>query len=260
MATASAVRRPGFMVHARGTWNPRADRLPSVVWLALLWVGILAGFGVDMGRFLHETPSPPMVVNVHAFVFTGWMILLTSQILLVVGDRVTWHRSLGWVTAGWACLMGVLGPWAAIVSQVLHLHGGGLAPAFLAVQLGGVASFLILAIVGITLRKNSAAHKRMMILSTIALVDAGFGRFSAWIWPNEPTSRLLWFFWECYGSLLIMALMVAWDWWRGRLMKQFLWAASALVAMECVETLLYFWGPWQTGTTAFIVACAKLRP
>jgi len=214
---------------------------------------------VDMGRFLHQTPAAPLVAHVHAFVFSGWMVLLTAQVMLVAGDRVAWHRRMGWVTAGWACMMAVLGPWAAIASQVLHLHGGGLAPAFLAIQMGGVASFLLFVIVGITLRKNSAAHKRIMILSTVALVDAGFGRFSAWIWPDEPTSRMLWFCWECYGSVLIIALMIAWDWWRGRLMKQFVLGAAALVAIEGVETLLYFWDPWKTGTTEFIAACAKLH-
>ncbi|HUN85083.1 MAG TPA: hypothetical protein VMU48_11930 [Terracidiphilus sp.] len=253
------MHRPRPTWHARGTWNPREDRLPSVVWLALLWAGILAGFGTDMGRFLHENPTPPLVVDVHAFVFTGWMILLTAQVSLVVGNRIAWHRTLGWVTAGWACLMAVLGPWAAIASQILNFNSPGLAPAFLSVQLGGITSFLVFVAVGISLRKNSAAHKRIMILSTIALVDAGYGRFSQWLWPNEPTSRMLWFFWECYGSVLIMALMIAWDWWRGRLMKQFLLGTLALVALECAETLLYFWSPWKTATTSFIVACAKLH-
>ena len=50
-------------------------------------VGLLAGFGVDLSRFFHETPPAPRVIGVHAFVFTGWMLLLTTQVLLVVGDR-----------------------------------------------------------------------------------------------------------------------------------------------------------------------------
>jgi hypothetical protein len=47
---------------------------------------MVAGFGVDMPRFLHESPPPAAVVDVHAVVFTVWLLLLTAQVLLVVGD------------------------------------------------------------------------------------------------------------------------------------------------------------------------------
>jgi hypothetical protein len=63
---------------------------------------MIAGFGVDMPRFLHESPPPAAVVDLHAVVFTVWLLLLTAQILLVVGDRVALHRRLGWFMAGWA--------------------------------------------------------------------------------------------------------------------------------------------------------------
>ena len=58
-----------------------------------------------------------------------------------------------------------------------------------------------------------------MILSTIALIDAGFGRFSGWLWPTEPAARFTWFLWNFYGNVLLLALMTVWDWRRGRLMK-----------------------------------------
>ncbi|HTZ72832.1 MAG TPA: hypothetical protein VMB47_02850 [Candidatus Aquilonibacter sp.] len=257
MATASALERPAWTWHARGTWNARDDRLPSAAWLCLLWLGLIGGFGVDIKRFLHEAPPAPAVIYVHAAVFTGWMFLLTAQVLLVVGDRVPLHRRLGWFTAGWACLMAVLGPWAAFASQSVDLHGPEYDPPFLAVQLGDIAAFLIFVAWAIALRKNVAAHKRIMILSTIALVDAGFGRFSGWIWPNEPQSVLLWFLSEFYGNVFLLLLITAWDWWRGRLMKQFVIGATALLVIEWMQTLLYRWMPWKTLTTALITTWAR---
>ena len=258
MATALVVRRTGFALHTRATWSAREDRRAFAVWLGLLWPGLLAGFGVDLRRFFHETPPAPSVVGVHAFVFTGWMLLLTTQVLLVLGDRVAWHRKLGWLTAGWACLIAVLGPWAAMASQSLDLHGPEYVPPFISVQFGDIAGFVLFVAWGIALRKNPAAHKRMMILSTIALIDAGFGRFSGWLWPAEPASRIVWFLWEFYGNVLVLALMVAWDWRRGRLMKQFVLGASLLVVMEIAETLLYFWGPWREMTASWVHAWARL--
>ena len=99
------------MLHVRGTWSPREDRVAPAVWLGILWVGMIAGFGVDISRFAHENPSAPKILYLHAAVFTGWLLLLTAQVLLVLRDRVAWHRKLGWFMAGWACLMAVLGPW-----------------------------------------------------------------------------------------------------------------------------------------------------
>jgi hypothetical protein len=58
--------RSRFKWHTRATWSSREDRIPSLVWLALIWFGMIAGFGVDMPRFLHESPPPAAVVDVHA--------------------------------------------------------------------------------------------------------------------------------------------------------------------------------------------------
>jgi len=51
---------------------------------------------------------------------------------------------------------------------------------------------------------------------------------------------------------------MAWDWWRGRLMKQFVLAGATLVALEFTEALLYFWGPWQQVTSSWVHAWARL--
>jgi hypothetical protein len=72
------------------------------VWLGILWVGMIAGFGVDIPRYLRENPPSPEVVHVHAMVFSTWLLLLTAQVLLVLRDRVSWHRKLGLFAAGWA--------------------------------------------------------------------------------------------------------------------------------------------------------------
>jgi len=63
---------------------------------------------------LHENPPASCVVHVHAFVFTIWLLLLSAQILLVVGNQVASHRRLGWFAAIWICRMAILGAWAAM--------------------------------------------------------------------------------------------------------------------------------------------------
>lgn len=257
MATTVVVRGPSTKLHARGTWSARDDRTASAVWLGVLWVGIIAGFGVDFPRYLRENPPAPVVAHVHGAVFSVWMLLLTAQVILVLRDRIAWHRKLGWFMAGWACLMAVMGPWAAMASQVVNLHSPSLDPPFFSVNILDISGFLILLAWGITLRKNPAAHRRMMILATVSLADPGYARFSEWVIPTEPASVLPWFFYVFYGNVLLIVLMTAWDWWRGRLMRSFVIGAAATLVGELVASVLYFWGPWKTLTLSWVVACAR---
>ncbi|HVZ85003.1 MAG TPA: hypothetical protein VG893_15115 [Terracidiphilus sp.] len=259
MATAQAAP----MWHTRGAWSAREDRAASAVCLAILWVGMVAGFGLDMPRFLAEKPPAPMVVHVHAFVFTGWLLLVTAQVGLVLGDRVAWHRRLGWFAAGWACLMAVLGPWAAFATQAMVLADPSLGQStvpptgFLAVNLVAILGFVLLLAWGIALRKNPAAHRRIMMLATIALADPGFGRITGHYLP-EPKHVPLWFVESFYGNVLLVALLLLWDWRRGRLMRPFALGASALLGAEFLASALYFWPPWQALTRMWVEAYMRL--
>jgi hypothetical protein len=228
------------------------------VWLGILWVGMLAGFGSEIRAFAHRNPPVPKVLWVHATVFTVWMLLLTAQVLLVLRDRVAWHRKLGWFAAGWACLMAVMGPWAAIASMlyVAKFHGPSPYP-FIAVHVVDIGGFLVLLAWGIALRKNPAAHKRMMILSTVALADPGFSRLLGHYFPTEPTSVFAWFVYVFYGNLLVIALMLGWDWWRGRLVRSFVVGSAALVGALYIASLIYFWEPWRALTLEWVKAWAK---
>ncbi|MDE3187634.1 MAG: hypothetical protein KGM96_08955 [Acidobacteriota bacterium] len=257
MATAPAVQNGRSAWHVRGTWSARDDRTAYAVWLGVLWVGMIAGFGVDFPRYLSENPPAPMIVHVHGAVFTVWMLILTAQVMLVMKDRVRWHMKMGWFAAGWACLMGILGPWAAMESQVAHLSNPVIFPQFISVHIVDIGGFLLLLAWGMTLRKNPAAHKRMMILATVSLADPGFSRFTGWVWPAEPTSMVVWFLWSFYGNVLLVALMLGWDWWRGRLIKQAVVGGVGLLAAEVASVLLYFWGPWKVVTLGWVQAWAR---
>jgi len=48
--------------------------------------------------------------------------------------------------------------------------------AFLSVMLGDMLVFATLSTVGISLRKNPSTHKRLLLIATLILTDAGFGR------------------------------------------------------------------------------------
>ena len=257
MATAPTLQGPRKILHVRGTWSARDDRTPSAVWLAILWLGMIVGFGLDLHRFRHETPPAPTILYVHAVVFTGWMILLTAQVLLVLRNRIAWHRTLGWFVAGWACLMIVLGPWAAMAGQAVTPNPSSDDTRFLSINIANMSAFVVLLAFGIALRKNPAAHRRMMILTTIAISDPGFARASAYVLPIQPHSAIAWYFLMYYGNISLVALMAGWDLWRGRLMRSFVFAATGMLAAEAVASALYFWGPWKAATLNWVLLWQK---
>ena len=257
MATAPPIHGPKTILHVRGTWSARDDRTPSAVWLAILWVGIVLGFGLDFHRFLHENPPAPRVLYVHGIVFTGWLVLLTAQVLLVLGDRIAWHRKLGWLLAGWACLMAILGPWGAMASQATSLNTPSSDPAFLSISFINMIAFVALVTYGIVLRTNPAAHRRIMILTTVAICDPGFARASGFLLPYQPHSAVAWFFYTFYGNVVLVALMAGWDAWRGRLMRSFVVAATCMLAAEAVASALYFWDPWKAVALSWVQLWAK---
>ena len=154
--------------------------------------------------------------------------------------------------------MAVMGSLAAMTAQAAHVRGASGTSQFLAANFVDIAGFLLLLGWGISLRKNAAAHKRVMILSTISLADPGFGRLSGHLLQVNPTGAVTWFFCFFYGNVLLIALMAGWDWWRGRLVRQFVVGAAGLLAAEFGAALLYFWKPWVLMSHGWVEAWARM--
>lgn len=240
----------------RGNWNPREDRIPSAVCLGILWIGMILGFGTDAKRFLGE--HPPLLLHLHAAVFTIWMFLLTAQLLLVVRNRVELHRKLGWFLVAWACLMGVIGPLAIYTKITMQVRAHGPFPyPFMVVNFVDIVGFLVLLAIGIAMRKNPAAHKRMMILSTIALADAGFNRFLGYFYPDDPPTTFLYFLYYFYGNILLVALMLGWDHYRGRLIRSHVIASISLLLCLYIASVMHFWQSWIDLTLQWVTAWVK---
>ncbi|CAM0998611.1 hypothetical protein EJMOOK_08090 [Rhodanobacter sp. Root179] len=158
--------------------QPRADRQAFLLFTALVWLGVLSGFGTDSFRHLRKFGLDyPWIVHVHAVAFVGYLVLFTTQVALIRNGRPDIHRKLGIAGAALAVVMLVLGPAAAIVVHGIRYAATGDTPEFLAVQLTDMLGFAGLTGAGLLLRKTSSAHKRLMLMGLIYISDAGFGRF-----------------------------------------------------------------------------------
>ena len=86
-----------------------------------------------------------------------------------------------------AGLLVVLGLATAIVSARRNVAAGNAgALAFLAVPVGDMLTFCVLAAAGIHYRRRSDIHKRLMFLATISILDAAFARWPLAIVADGP--------------------------------------------------------------------------
>ena len=165
----------------------RGDRTFFLCIVALIWLGILMGFVPQIHRRLVDGATPyPLIVHFHAVIFVGWLVLLTTQVLLIRARRPDLHRRLGIFGAVLAAIMIVIGPATALVMHAVTFgHTLKSSPAFLAVQFTDILGFAGLAGAALAWRARPAAHKRLMLLATLYISDAGFSR-----WLNAPIGAL----------------------------------------------------------------------
>jgi len=153
------------------------DRNFFALYVALLWCGILGGFVPEIVQHVAQRKPPfPLIVHVHAVVFLGWLVLLTVQVVLIRRRRADLHRRLGIAAMALATLMVVVGPATAFYMQRYHWGTPESDPPFLAIQLTDIVAFAGLAAAAFALRADSPAHKRLILLATLYISDAGFAR------------------------------------------------------------------------------------
>jgi len=154
------------------------DRNAVAIFVAIVWVGIVSGFGTDSyDHIKHSGLDYPLIVHIHAVVFVAWLALFTAQILLVRASRVDLHKRLGVMGAGLAFVMCILGPATALTVDARAFAASGKPPVFAAVQFSTMIGFAGLTAAALLLRGTPAAHKRLMLLGLVFLSTAGFARF-----------------------------------------------------------------------------------
>jgi hypothetical protein len=161
--------------HAPGR---RYDHIFFTAMALLILVSVFIGFARTyyLAGVFHA-PLPSRIIHIHGAAFTCWVLLFVTQTVLVSAHRVDIHRRLGVFGFGLASLMVVLGLLAA--TDVLMRHGNNVAArAFYAVPIADMLAFSTLIFFAFRSRTNPAAHKRLILIATIAILDAAFVR-----WP-----------------------------------------------------------------------------
>ncbi len=145
----------------------------------LLCVCVFIGFSPTYFRAgMMRAPLPSPILHIHGAVFTLWMLLFVVQATLISARRVKWHRSFGTVAFCLPPIMIVLGVIAAIDALHRGVKIGPLDPAVsAAIPLIGIIGFSFVIYASWRARRRPDAHKRLILIATMGLVAAAFGRF-----------------------------------------------------------------------------------
>ena len=208
--------------------NSRIEKFFFSGMAILILVTVFLGFARTyyLAGVFKADPIPPLL-HIHGAVFSSWMILLIVQTSLVAAGRVDLHRRLGLLGFCLACLLVILGLMVATNSMVRHFDAAEAAhmqvevKAFYAFQTCDMLIFSTLIYFAFRNRFNPAAHKRLILIATIALLDAAFGR-----WPIDVVSQYFQF--GCYALLLIL---IGHDLWSTRKLHRATLLASVFFVM-----------------------------
>jgi hypothetical protein len=87
---------------------------------------VVYGFSGTVDRkLIHGNPRRPVLLWVHAVLFSTWVAFYITQSVMVRIRKVRVHRTLGWAGAALGTSMVVVGPWVAVVMarfDTSHLH------------------------------------------------------------------------------------------------------------------------------------------
>lgn len=174
-------------------------------------------------------PMPPLVVHLHAAVMASWVTLLALQATFVLSGRIDLHRKAGVASF-------VVGPLLAIMLvaiTVIRQNDAAGTPAasisnnILFVQIRAVVLFPLFFVWALrTRRTDLETHKRMMLLATLAVLDAGIARMT---WLPYNRFPIDYFAVHAYLFLLLVPALLH-DWLKlGRVHRAWLWGLALMV-------------------------------
>jgi hypothetical protein len=220
------------------SWKPRADNVFFPAMSILILVVVVFGFAQSYfipGLVFAKLPNA--LVHIHGALYVSWIFLLVLQNFLVAAKKIKWHIALGTLGVILPPLMAVMG--VLTVFDSIRRNGTPIPPQLMIVgDFGELAVFLVLVAWAMLVRRTPTAHKRLMILATMAITGPAINR-----WPFPEALRLP-------GTLAVFLvlprLVVAYDLWTTRRVKRVTAAGTGLIYFQAITLIpianLPIWG------------------
>jgi len=238
MATASPVSAPT----AARLPGRRYDHLFFTSMFVLMLGSVFLGFARTYflaGVFV--APLPSAIIHIHGAVFSAWMLLVIAQTSLVSAHRVDIHRKLGLAGFGLASLMVVMG----VLATADELRRKGSLPpppdmrAFSIVPLTSILLFGIFIGLAYRARKDSALHKRLILMGMIDIMVAGIARWPfPLIYRNVGRAALI--------SCVFIVMLALYDLWSTRkIHRATLWGSLLIIVVQQSRETIGATGAWH---------------
>lgn len=195
---------------AQKTISVRSHRNSLVLKYFFVFIGILsliyviAGFTPTYFAPLAKgTFNAQPVYHIHGVMYLTWIVLIISQPLLIRFRLTHLHKKIGYAGLTLAVGMFVIGIVMAFVSTQLALErgDGNKALAFLIVPLSDMALFGTFVALTMFNLENPEAHKRLILLATLSILPAAFGRIIGIYGLSVPLGLIL------QESILILGII-----------------------------------------------------
>ena len=203
------------------------------------------------------------IVHLHGMVFFAWTLFALAQTSLVPSGRVALHREVGLAGISLATLVVVMGTLASLNSLRNSVAAGQAAAgeAFLIVPLSLMLTFAVIFIAAVANIRRPQAHKRLMLLATVSLLNAPIARpLLVWVWPTPPTSPPpVWInVPACWLSYILILAAMVYDWrTRGRVHPVYLVALPVLVFVAWVVIPISETAAWHGLARDFLALAGK---
>lgn len=237
--TVAAVRtRPSV----GGLPGRRFDRIFFSLTALLMLSAVVLGFGPTYyfaGVF--HAPLPSIAIQVHGAVFSCWILMLVIQTSLVSARRVDIHRKLGLAGFLLACVMVIVGPWAATDRLVRGFSRPGQDPYFFfIIPMTDILNFAILIFFAYWYRRDPASHKRLIYIATVSLLTAAVARWPWSLVHRSPPHAAIF----TYTFLLVLA---AYDLWSTRKIHRLtVWASAYLIFIQQIRLPIGRTAAWHS--------------
>ncbi|MCJ2178207.1 hypothetical protein [Novosphingobium album (ex Hu et al. 2023)] len=140
-------------------------------------VFIIFGFAQFGLRGMVDYAHAPLVMHLHGIAMLAWLSLLMTQAVLAGRGGLALHRKLGWASAGMLPLIVVLASMTCLAALPINMFPPFFTAAyFLALVHVSVVIFAVVVATAVSRRGQPDWHKRLMVGSTILLMEPALGR------------------------------------------------------------------------------------
>jgi hypothetical protein len=234
------------------TRTPVLQRRPFYIGASLL-MGLIAVVGfwpTYFGPLVTGTIAQPLLIHIHATVFTGWLVLFLTQAVLAATKQVTWHLRLGKIGVGYGALLVVVG----LITGVLRssrLPLGGPAEDLLFAATADMVVFSGFFAAAIAYRHKPQVHKRLMMVAANMLLIAAVARMK-FIQPPPAGLPLFFAIW-----FLPLIAAMAYDWWSQRRVHEVYFIGVTAFVVRILAIAIHNTEAWRAFTRAVVGSVAN---